>query len=117
MSVYDGPAAEISDVLLAALERANDAVVILDRDHRVSHFNAAAEQIWGRSRAEILGRPAAALGLDELDEDHQTELTIRRPDGSRLRVALSVSHADADGVRHAIVLLRNITPELELRER
>src|SRR6185437_5496693 len=109
--------AETSDVLLAALERANDAVVILDQDHYVSHFNAAAEQIWGRSRAEVLGRPAGALGFKDLDKDRQTELTIRRDDGSRLRVALSLSHVESNGARHVIVLLRNITPELELRER
>jgi PAS domain S-box-containing protein len=120
MSVHDGlhgPAAETSDVLLAALERANDAVVILHQDHHVSHFNAAAEQIWGRRREEILGREAGALGLRDLDEDRQTELTIPRPDGSRVRVALSLSHVVAGGARHTIVLLRNITPELELRER
>src|ERR1700739_1318137 len=105
MSVHDRPAAEISDVLLAALERANDAVVILDQDHHVSHFNAAAEQIWGRTRDEILGRPAGELGLKHLHEDHRTELTIVRPDGSRLRVALSLSHADAPGARHTIVFL------------
>jgi diguanylate cyclase (GGDEF)-like protein/PAS domain S-box-containing protein len=117
MSVHDRPAAEISDVLLAALERANDAVVILDQDHHVSHFNAAAEQIWGRTRDEILGRPAGALCLERLDEGRQTEITIVRPDRSRLRVALSVSHVDAPGARRTIVLLRNITPDLELRER
>ena len=104
MSVHDRPAAEISDVLLAALERANDAVLILDQDHHVSHFNAAAEQIWGRTRDEILGRPAGVLGLEHLDEDRQAEITIVRPDRSRLRVALSVSHVDAPGARHTIVL-------------
>ncbi len=108
---------QTSDVLLAALERANDAVVILDQDHRVTHFNAAAEQIWGRRREEMLGQGAGALGLKDPDEDRQAELTIARPDGSRLRVALSISHVIAGGARHSIVLLRNVTPELELRER
>ena len=69
MSVHDRPAVESSDVLLAAIERANDAVVILDQDHRVCHFNASAERIWGLARAEILGRPAGTLGLNDLDED------------------------------------------------
>ena len=117
LSVHDRAVAETSDVLLAALERTNDAVVILDQDHRVTHFNAAAEQIWGRSRGEILGRAASVLGLKDIDGDQQAEFTIRRSDGSRLRVALSVSHAGSEGARHTIVLLRNITPELELRER
>jgi PAS domain S-box-containing protein len=91
--------------------------VILDQDHRVSHFNASAERIWGVARAEILGRPAGALGLNDLDEDRRTELTITRPDGDRLRVALSLSHVMSGGVHHTIARVRDITPDLELRER
>ena len=117
MSVHERPAVENSDVLLAALERANDAVVILDHDHRITHFNASAERIWGLARAEVLGRPAAALGLDDLDEDRRTERTIARPDGVRLRVALSLSHVYSGGTPRTIALVRDITPELELRER
>jgi diguanylate cyclase (GGDEF)-like protein/PAS domain S-box-containing protein len=117
MSVHDLPAAEISDVLLAALERANDAVVILDHDDSVSHFNAAAEQIWGLTRAEILGRPAEALGLKGLHHARNTEITILRPDGSRIRAVLALSHVMSGGLRRTIALLRDITPDLELRER
>jgi diguanylate cyclase (GGDEF)-like protein/PAS domain S-box-containing protein len=108
---------ENSDVLLAALEQANDAVVILDQDHRVSHFNASAERIWRIARAEILGRPASALGLNDLDEKRRTEITITRPAGDRLRVALSLSHVISGGAPRTIALVRDITPELELRER
>ncbi|HET7887121.1 MAG TPA: EAL domain-containing protein [Bradyrhizobium sp.] len=117
MSVPQRAAVESSDVLLAALERANDAVVILDQDHRVTHFNASAELIWGLARAAILGQPASMLGLDELDQDRRSELTITRANGERLRVALSLSHAASGGARHTIALVRDITPELELRER
>ena len=117
MSVHERPLVENSDVLLAALERANDAVVILDKDHRIAHFNASAERIWGIARAEILGRPATALGLKNLAEERRTEHTITRPTGERLRVALSLSHVVSDGASHTIALVRDITPELELRER
>src|SRR5580692_669262 len=87
MSVHDQPLAESSDVLLAALERANDAVVILDQ-------------------------PAGALGLNDLGEDRRTELTITRPGGDRLRVALSLSHVTSGGVHRTIALVRDITPDL-----
>ena len=117
MSVHDRPAVESSDVLLAALERANEAIVILDQDHRITHFNASAERIWGVARDEILGRPAGALGLNDLDQDRRTELTITRPGGRRLRVALSLSHVMSAGASRTIALVRDITPELELRER
>ncbi len=116
MSVHER-SVESSDVLLAALEQANDAVVILDQDHRVTHFNASAERIWGIGRTEILGRPADVLGLNDLDQERRTELTIARPDGHRLRVALSLSRVISGGVHHTIALVRDITPELALRER
>jgi diguanylate cyclase (GGDEF)-like protein/PAS domain S-box-containing protein len=117
MSVHDRPAVESSDVLLAALERANDAVVILDRDHRITHFNASAERIWGLTRSEVLGRDAGALGLHDPGDDSRTELTITRPGGERLRVALSLSHVTPGRTPYTIALVRDITPELELRER
>ena len=53
---------ETADVLLAALERANDATVIVDGDLRVSYFNAAAELIWGLDRADVLGCHVSRLG-------------------------------------------------------
>jgi len=45
MSEHDTPVVETPDFVLAALERAGDAVVIVDRASQVSFFNAAAEQI------------------------------------------------------------------------
>jgi hypothetical protein len=52
MRAHDDPVVETPDFLLAALERANEAMVIVDRDLRVTHFNAAAELIWQLDRAE-----------------------------------------------------------------
>jgi PAS domain-containing protein len=62
----DYPVVETADVLLAALERAHDAVVIVDGDLRIRHFNAAAELIWGQDRANVLGRHVSHLGLGDL---------------------------------------------------
>jgi diguanylate cyclase (GGDEF)-like protein/PAS domain S-box-containing protein len=105
------------DVLPVALERTNDAVIILDCDFQVTHFNAAAELMWALNRAQILGRHASALGLKDLQQDGKSEQTIKRADGSRVRVALSLSHLDCGAQRRTIAILRDITSELELRER
>jgi len=122
-------------VLLAALERANEAILIVDDDLRVNHFNAAAELIWGINRAEVLGRHASCLGLDDLHEMQGTaaganesggenakpacdrELTIRRKDGSRVRAMLSLAQIEAAGESRTIAFVRDITDEAELRER
>ena len=117
MRALDDTAGDGSDILLAAFERATDAVVIFDHDHHVSHFNAAAELIWGMPRAEVLGRHAAHLGLKHLDEDRNSEMTIARGDGSRIRVSLALSHVESGGLRRTLAVVRDITAELELKER
>jgi len=123
------------NVLLAALEGANEAILIVDDNLHVKHFNAAAELIWGMDRAEVLGRHASCLGLNDLqqkqdaaagidepaDENAKSgdgrELTIRRKDGSRVRAMLSLAQIEAEGESRTIAFVRDITDEAELRER
>lgn len=115
MRASDYPTVETTEFLLAALEQASEAVVIVDSDLRVSHFNAAAELIWGVTREEILGLDASCLGLNDLRQD--SEITIRRSDGSRLRASLSVSRVEIDDRSNYMVFVRDITAEVERRER
>lgn len=125
MNAREYPLAETPDVLLAALERANDAVVIIDSDLRISHFNAAAELIWGLGRADVLGRHVSCLGLSDLpqpsDNDtnqvRKSEITINRKDGSRLRARLSLSRITVDGQSRTIAYVRDITRDVVRRER
>ena len=123
------------NVLLAALEGANEAILIVDDNLHVKHFNAAAELIWGMDRAEVLGRHASCLGLNDLQQKQDAaagmdepaeenaksgdgrELTIRRKDGSRVRAMLSLAQIEAEGESRTIAFVRDITDEAELRER
>jgi diguanylate cyclase (GGDEF)-like protein/PAS domain S-box-containing protein len=115
MHASDCPTVETTEFLLAALEQASEAVVIVDSDLRVSHFNAAAESIWGVHREEVLGLDAGCLGLNDLRQN--SEITIRRSSGSRLRAALSVSRVEIDGRSSYMIFARDITAEVERRER
>jgi diguanylate cyclase (GGDEF)-like protein/PAS domain S-box-containing protein len=134
MRAHDCPVVETPDFLLAALERATEAVVIVDHDLRVSHFNAAAERIWQLDRAEVLGGDVSRLGLEEFEQRHlatrapdqgngddagprRSEIAIRRKDGSRIRAALSLSRVDVGGQSRIIAFVRDITTEVEVRER
>ncbi|MET3839126.1 diguanylate cyclase (GGDEF)-like protein/PAS domain S-box-containing protein [Bradyrhizobium sp. OAE829] len=135
MSTGDYPVAETPDVLLAALERANDAVLILDRELHVSYCNAAAELIFGLNRAAALGCHVGDLGLKDLQHHHvatpasdqvsrndvpngrNAEITIARKDGSRIRVALWLSNIEIDGQHRTIAFVRDITKEVDRRER
>ena len=95
MRTSDCPTVDTSEFLLAALEQASEAVVIVNADRQVNRFNAAAEAIWGLSRKDILGLDASCLGLTDLRP--HSEITIRRADGSRLRAAMSVSRVEIGG--------------------
>ncbi|MFK4641726.1 PAS domain S-box-containing protein [Bradyrhizobium ottawaense] len=92
MSAFDC-LTEIPDVLRAALERAEDGVVIVDDAHRITHFNAAAERIWKLARTDVLGRDAEILTLKGFQAEQVTdlrdEISLVRPDGSRIRARLS----------------------------
>jgi PAS domain S-box-containing protein len=132
---YDDPAVDPPDFLLAALERATDAVVIVDSALRVSYFNAAAELIWGLGRADVLGFHVSRLGLNDLRQlavatpapaavngdgtvqGRGSEITIEREDGSRIRVALSLSRVEIGDQGRTILFVRDITNEVERRER
>jgi diguanylate cyclase (GGDEF)-like protein/PAS domain S-box-containing protein len=136
MRSHNDGVVEAPDVLLAALERANDAVVIVDRDLCVAHFNAAAELIWGLDRTEVLGCHVDRLGLGDLglgdlrqhevatadtgaanDGRRNSEIKLTRQDGRRIRAALSVSHVGDGDQRRTIAFIRDITVEAARRER
>src|SRR5450756_1864392 len=135
MRTHPYPTVEAPDCLLEALELSNDAVVIVDGDLRVSYFNRAAELIWGLDRAEVLGGDAGRLGLgdlrahevaapaaaamsgDDATQGRGSEIRIERKDGSRVRAALTLSHVEAGGQGRTIAFVRDVTAEVELRER
>jgi len=121
MSAPDNPATETLDVLLAALERADDGVVIVDDAHRITHFNASAERIWKLARADVLGRDAEILTLNCLLADpaaeFRDEISLVRQDGSRIRAAMSLSSVAHDGATHRVVFARDVTADAERRVR
>ncbi len=134
MRRHDDPMIKDPGVVLAALERANDAVVIVDQDCHINHFNAAAERIWEFDRSDVLGRHVGCLGLAELQPDRlaafptsiqgdgtnqkgTSEITIQRRGGSRVRAELSLSRVEAGDQSCTIAIVRDITAEVERREK
>jgi PAS domain S-box-containing protein len=121
MSASDSLVTETPDVLLAALERADDGIVIVDSAHRVTHFNAGAERIWKLARADVVGRDAEILTLNCLQADpvadFRDEISLVRHDGSRIRAAISLSSIAHDGAPHRVVFARDVTADAERRVR
>ncbi|MCP3446333.1 EAL domain-containing protein [Bradyrhizobium sp. CCGUVB14] len=121
MSASDYPVTEMPDVLRAALECADDGIVIVDAARRITHFNAGAERIWKLARADVLGRDAAILALKCLEADpvadFRDEISLMRRDGSRIKATIALSSAAIDGAIHHIVFARDVTADAERRVR
>jgi diguanylate cyclase (GGDEF)-like protein/PAS domain S-box-containing protein len=135
MRANNDPAKEKPAVLLAALERMKDGVVIIDDDLRITHVNAAAERLWELNRADLQGCHAGRLGLcgpqhvrtttsgkaptspgDTLLDDG-SEITIQHADGSRIRATLSLAHVGTRTRRRTVVWVRDVTAELDQRQK
>jgi hypothetical protein len=115
-----------AEQLLAAIVRgSHDAILAKDREARITLWNPAAEELYGYSAAEALGRPVAMIVpperageemeilkrvlTGELVEHYETER--QRADGSRVHVWLSVAPLrDASGnVVGASTIARDIS--------
>jgi PAS domain S-box-containing protein len=74
------------------LEAAPDAIIEADRDGKILVVNAAAEQVFGYSRGELVGRSVDLLVPNELRGRHQHHRSnydlhpVRRPMGSGLHL-------------------------------
>jgi len=52
----------------ALLDTATDAIIVRDLTHRISYWNKAAEQLYGWSAKEVLGRSALEFSYQEYSE-------------------------------------------------
>ncbi len=112
----------------AMLESALDCIVSMDHEGRVIEFNQAAEQAFGRSRAEALGQPMAALMIPPVSQEwdqlafdrrlatgepnilgRRIELTALRHDGGVFPIELSVTRIPGSEPPSFTAFLRDIT--------
>ncbi len=113
----------------AALENAIDAVVLIDTRNSVIFFNRAAEDLWGYSAAEVLGRnvkmlvPAAhqpvhdgyveanrTTGQDKIVGTSRDVQLVRR-DGETVSVSLALSKMQLGQSWVYAAFIRNISRE------
>ena len=69
-------AADLLVAPAAILEGLPDAVVAMDRDGRIVFANALAEELFGYSRAEIVGRPVTMLWAVRVRKRYQRNLEL-----------------------------------------
>lgn len=111
----------------AVVTASKDAMVAVDRHGRITLFNPAAEQLFGRSRLEMLGQPLDALMPEEYREAHRAhveayfsqgasrgaigrtlELPALRRDGAIVPVELSLSAGRQGDEPFVLAVIRDI---------
>ncbi len=109
--------------LAASVEQAEEAILTLDLERRVTSWNVGARRLFGRPAEAMIGHPIASI-FDGEDADadrlatsliearlpERLEFTLTRPDGSA-SVAASASQLQDESGHHTgyIVVARDVT--------
>ncbi len=120
----------------AILEASEDAIVTIDQEGAIVEFNRAAENMFGRPGANVIGKSMAELfvpptlrdrhrqGLDRYlatGQSHilgkRVELTAMRADGTEFPVELTVTRILAEGPQAFSACIRDLSESKHLRER
>jgi PAS domain S-box-containing protein len=110
----------------AVLEHAPDAMMLVDGETgKITTVNAAAEQLSGYSREDLIGRRIESIVPERLREGHvryrneysahprrrgmrdHTPLSLRRKDGAEIQVSISLSYLRDDDELIIIASLRD----------
>ncbi len=124
--------AQASERLLSNLiESAQDAIIMVDADHRLTTFNHKAEELFGYTKAETLGREVDFLMPPESHEKYQAGVEAHlevqqacplgrtlqieglRRDGSRFPVELSLSQTRLGEEYYFTAIIRDVTEKVE----
>lgn len=62
-----------AEQIASLLDNISEAVIAVNRDHRIAYFNVAAEKIFGFRRDEIMGQPVDRLLPERLTELHRRQ--------------------------------------------
>src|SRR5207245_11664425 len=115
-------------------ETANDAFITINSESRILFVNAAAERIFGYTRAEMLGQSLTLLMPENLREVHRAglkryletgqrhinwdsaELTGLHKSGTEITLGISFSEFVTHGERTFTGIIRDITERKRARE-
>jgi len=125
----------------ALVDLAYDAIVTMDEQHNITLFNRAAENLFGYSSAEVVGRPIVTLLPEKFRANHPRKVqqfadsyqpSLRRAtpprmdetnsvygqhrDGSVIPVEIAVSKIELDGGTEFMAVVRDITDRAKLMD-
>ena len=62
------------------LDKAQDAIVVCDLEHRITYWNKSAERLYGWTAAEVLGKVARDLQSDAAEFDDAWRMVLEQGD-------------------------------------
>lgn len=115
-------------IISAITEAAQDAILMMDSEGKISYWNPAAERILGYTRDEAIGKNLhALLMIDRFYEAHNNayplfqktgkgagvgktlDLAARHKSGNEIKIQLSLSAIEIDNEWHAVGIIRDVT--------
>ncbi|MGM0768249.1 MAG: PAS domain S-box protein [Pseudomonadota bacterium] len=121
------------EIINQTLEQALDAVVTIDEDNNITFANAAAEQLWGYDRTEMIGKNVKMLVPHEIQDRHDDlvnenrrtgvdkivgttrEVPVFRKNGEKRWASLSLSKIRLDDRILYTAFLKDVTEEVMRR--
>ena len=130
----DRPPVSNSEARLAAvLDIADDAIITIDQQQRITLFNQGAERVFGYTAAETIGQPLDLLMPDRFQQVHRQhvqgfgtgtsrarrmgerqEIFGRRKDGTEFPAEASISRVQLGDERIYTVILRDVTQRKQI---
>ena len=123
-----------NSMLEQALEQAIDGVIAIDEHNCITFFNKAAENLWGYSRHEVIGKNVKILVPRAIQANHDEfvnsnrrtgvdkivgtsrDIEVERKDGSTFWANLSLSRVKIDNKITYTAFIKDITRERNARE-
>jgi PAS domain S-box-containing protein len=121
-------------ILQSAVENTNEAFVTIDENHTVLFFNKAAEEIFGYSRKEVIGRDLNVIMSPSCSKNHrqavtryvktripgrirhETEMLASRRNGNTFPASISFSVTEVNGRLFFTGIVRDMTEKQALQE-
>jgi PAS domain S-box-containing protein len=105
------------DVFDQLMANAPDAVIVIDEAHRITLFNLAAEELFGRTAGEVLSQPLdilTSVPLTETDlEGPELEVFGLHRSGHLIPLHVGISKIDVSGTTLYTCILRNVSDALQ----
>jgi PAS domain S-box-containing protein len=122
-----GEVAETKQYLEQLISSAGDAIVSVDGEGNIRGWNPAAERIFGRAAAQVVGQPFAGLlpadpyraaraALSRENPVRSFDATAKRADGRALNLAVTLSYLPGrdGGPEGMLAIVRDMTTQREI---